>query len=520
MEIAFGAVSLADICIKYGIILVKACKSYRHGDKETRESILLIETRWIKIQRQLELLRQIWSSLDEDYQVHQNTVLQVLQGKAQAAITLIDSVVGDSKDESSMKTLMSKKGETKRAKYAVWVKNSLKSVLLDLKEWGEVFDVSWYLIIRLSSKEIDKELGPVAGGVKEPLSTLKDLREAIKSNVESRGDTLGSSVLLPNSLFETQVTVDQSFEIWLIGDKEQGQCPCLADVPTSVSTLSDVCSLAKILRQSEPFEFGILTCRGVAKFSAEDPNQPPVTRIIFDIPENLILPQSLRSALLAEPHDRPLDERFSLAKQLAKAVMFVHSAGFVHKNIRPENIITFGEKETGILWAFLTGFETFRLAEGKTLHSGDSDWEKNIYRHPHRQGINPEDDYIMQHDIYSLGVCLLEIGIGESLVLKNEGNIVSSPLILSAITSTTKGERAKANEVKTLLVKLAETKLLSSMGRKYTETVITCLTCLDKVNNNFGDWKEFLDENGVLVGVRFIEKVRHFQACITTHRGN
>jgi hypothetical protein len=50
------------------------------------------------------------------------------------------------------------------------------------------------------------------------------------------------------------------------------------------------------------------------------------------------------------------------------------------------------------------------------------------------------------------------------------------------------------------------------MGRKYTETVVTCLTCLD-ISNSFGDASEFLDENGILVGVRFIEKVKYRRLC-------
>jgi len=37
--------------------------------------------------------------------------------------------------------------------------------------------------------------------------------------------------------------------------------------------------------------------------------------------------------------------------------------------------------------------------------------------------------------------------------------------------------------------------------------VISCLTCLDKTDNGFGDQKEFFDEDGILVGIRYIEKV-------------
>lgn len=61
--------------------------------------------------------------------------------------------------------------------------------------------------------------------------------------------------------------------------------------------------------------------------------------------------------------------------------------------------------------------------------------------------------------------------------------------------------------MKRALVSLAQEKLPSKMGGIYTETVITCLTCLDKVDNAFGDEKEFFDRNGVFVGVRFIEKI-------------
>ena len=39
------------------------------------------------------------------------------------------------------------------------------------------------------------------------------------------------------------------------------------------------------------------------------------------------------------------------------------------------------------------------MADGRTLQSGDSAWGKNLYRHPHRQGLHPQDIYVMQHDI-------------------------------------------------------------------------------------------------------------------------
>ena len=137
---------------------------------------------------------------------------------------------------------------------------------------------------------------------------------------------------------------------------------------------------------------------------------------MFKIPKELSNePRSLRS-YLSSGANHTLTDRFKLAKQLAKSVSYVHTLGFVHKNVRPETILAFQDNMSVLDSIFLTGFEKVRVADGRTRLSGDSAWEKNLYRHPHRQGVNPEEAYVMQHDIYSLGVCLLEIGMWESFV--------------------------------------------------------------------------------------------------------
>jgi hypothetical protein len=54
---------------------------------------------------------------------------------------------------------------------------------------------------------------------------------------------------------------------------------------------------------------------------------------------------------------------------------------------------------------------------------------------------------------------------------------------------------------------LARTKLPRRTGTNYAEIVETCLTCLDDDNIDFGDESEFVDEDGILVGVRYFGKV-------------
>lgn len=62
-------------------------------------------------------------------------------------------------------------------------------------------------------------------------------------------------------------------------------------------------------------------------------------------------------------------------------------------------------------------------------------------------------------------------------------------------------------EIKNRLVAFARRELPRNMGDRYTEVVVTCLTCLDEDNVDFGDETEFQDAEAVVVNVRYIEKV-------------
>jgi len=206
----------------------------------------------------------------------------------------------------------------------------------------------------------------------------------------------------------------------------------------------------------------------------------------------------------------PLDERLQIARQISKSVLLVHATDFVHKNIRPETILIVDkEGQSNVKWPFLLGFDCFRTADGKTQRIGDDIWEKNLYRHPTRQGSRPEEEYSMQHDIYSLGVCLLEIGMWKSLLSWNEESKTFTALssLEIVIDCHLREKRREAFRTKWNLVTLAKRHLPYTMGPKYTNLTVLCLTCLDKNNNSFGDEKEFYDDDGILVGLRYIEKV-------------
>jgi hypothetical protein len=152
-------------------------------------------------------------------------------------------------------------------------------------------------------------------------------------------------------------------------------------------------------------------------------------------------------------------------------------------------------------------------------------------RHPTRQGSLPEMHYQMQHDIYSLGVVLLEIGLWSSfslpLVSHNSSSTTApNPLFFPdanlSYNSRSKNPLGPPSRIKAHLESLAMTELPSRLGKRYTDIVLLCLRCLDEnrgdENGHCGDGfgfgfgiggegEEIVDEDGIVIGVKYIENV-------------
>jgi hypothetical protein len=82
---------------------------------------------------------------------------------------------------------------------------------------------------------------------------------------------------------------------------------------------------------------------------------------IFALPKQQ-RPYSLRS-LLYSPSPS-LDAKFRIAKNLAKTIMSLHAANFVHKSIRPDTIVVQEDDEDEMSQAYLVGFEQLRPENG------------------------------------------------------------------------------------------------------------------------------------------------------------
>jgi hypothetical protein len=103
---------------------------------------------------------------------------------------------------------------------------------------------------------------------------------------------------------------------------------------------------------------------------------------------------------------------------------------------------------------------------------------------------------------------MLEIGLWQSFVsYDTDGNAAAPSQLLASVERHGNDPIAGPIKLKDALVALAKKELPERMGDRYTAIVVTCLTCLDLSNLDFSDEQEFQDEDDILVGVRYIEKV-------------
>ncbi|KAF2463302.1 uncharacterized protein BDR25DRAFT_298344 [Lindgomyces ingoldianus] len=515
-ELVLASLATADLAIKYGKVLLDLYKCFI-GAEELDDRILCIEFICISNYKQVTFLKKIWGSLDEEHQNLQGRIMQKLVAKLEDAINQIESVL-KKKDHDDGNTIIG----VKKWKYVFWAKESMDKTIQELQEWQRMFDPSWYLIMKIADPVIDEELARDDEGEKTKygslrhgfITTAKGVRDSLRTETHSQ-----PSIFLPDIRFASSHKTPISYCTAEIFIRPNGKTylldsvACLPGVDTDILN-KDVRDLARKLSGTDPLTFGLLRCRGVIKVFDETkiPKKLLSYDFVFYIPEGLRNPRSLRSVLITAGKEISLSARFRVAQQLAQSVSYVHTYGFVHKNVRPDTVLVFEDYTNGSTQSasFLLGFEKFRPAEGRTIRAGDSAWEKDLYRHPRRQGLKPEDAYLMQHDIYSLGVCLLEIGLWETFVTYpfGEGLGSASPSPLLAVLNEPEDDIVnKASLVKDALVQLSKKKLPACMGDKYTNIVVSCLTCLDESSLDFGDDSEFKDEDGVLIGVRYISKI-------------
>lgn len=172
---------------------------------------------------------------------------------------------------------------------------------------------------------------------------------------------------------------------------------------------ADVCELARKLSAMDPWIDGLLKCKGIIQHRRQLLVE---FEYVFSYPHEMQGHRSLRNKLLQSSGPLPsLAGRFRIVQHLAQSVSSVHTLGFVHHNIRPETILVFGTRLSALPYSFLVGF-TNACSRSDSTRWEYLSWERLLYQHPERLELEKEVGSKMRHDIYSLGVRLLEIGLG------------------------------------------------------------------------------------------------------------
>lgn len=167
------------------------------------------------------------------------------------------------------------------------------------------------------------------------------------------------------------------------------------------------------------------------------------------------------------PAIHPLNNRFEFVRRLATTLLFLHTTGFVHKNISSRTVFVMEAKGSdkaarfphALSEPYLLGFAAVRSKEGwsEALVPSASDWSRDIYQHPDRVKEGSSARFITTYDIYSFGVVLLEMGLWRPL--QRYEKQLSGPDV---------EERRKA------LLKICRD-LDATMGRGYRDVVQWCL---------------------------------------------
>lgn len=198
--------------------------------------------------------------------------------------------------------------------------------------------------------------------------------------------------------------------------------------------------------------------------------------LIFELPESddrVERPQTLHDLLVhSEAFPRPnLGERFKLALHLAQTCLQLHTSQWLHKGIRPQNILFF--PKDGMMRTlrnpYLAGFELSRMqgAEHLTEDLLSADVNVFLYCHPAKlQGAR----YEVRFDHYALGCLFLEIGLWTRLRDLFDREVV--PLDLTRVEDQKKWKRH--------LVSQAKHQLGPEVGVIFRDVALALLEGLDR----------------------------------------
>ncbi|TGO59531.1 hypothetical protein BOTNAR_0160g00070 [Botryotinia narcissicola] len=165
-----------------------------------------------------------------------------------------------------------------------------------------------------------------------------------------------------------------------------------------------------------------------------------------------------------------ITDRLQVARELCKTLLAFHTAGWLHKDIRSDNVMFF--RENGWSMPYVTGFSFARQDSPSEISEQPSQEPlADIYRHPHALG-EPSTSFQKHMDMYSLGLLLLELAEWKALK-----HIVAKCVEVRKIDSNVGVRLDGIAEIPKWLDKhvVATRKLNFRMGNIYADVAHSCL---------------------------------------------
>ncbi|KAJ1324508.1 Prion-inhibition and propagation [Microdochium nivale] len=248
----------------------------------------------------------------------------------------------------------------------------------------------------------EDEVQPTQKETRSTIPPLKNLKRTIRPFA---GKALTYTGLEFASYGKQQVLVQ-----WKVAEDEQWS-----------KYVDQMKSLAVLLTSLSDQSFRCLPCLGY--YSAESRGRHG---LIFSLPAEGPGPWKMTtlSDIIGLQVRVPLNRRLQLARALAETVLQLHTAGWLHKNLRPENVMFLGPPGASAedllrTEPFVMGYDSARPddpdAAAALTQVPEHDLVADLYRHPQARGLGRET-FQKRFDVYALGCLLVEVMCWEPLM--------------------------------------------------------------------------------------------------------
>ena len=303
------------------------------------------------------------------------------------------------------------------------------------------------------------------------------------------------------------------------------------------AVVDSVKKLAQLLNHKDnPTEFRVPRCLGYFQDKKHGRFgfvfKPTEGNAMKALPRTLL--QLIQDTVDGKMKKPSVTHRIELGKALTSSLLYLHTADWLHKALRSDNVLFLDKAANGqpdLTRPTLSGFEVARPMINTTdTQKPEADIEIRMYRHPEslHDEDRPDKPYCKTFDIYSLGVVLVEIALWKPIdkVLTHfdeEKLYASHPRLKELPDDDSEKIKARKDGVfdktyatsrptqqkkikEKLLRDAAITAVEAELGQVYRTVVKCCLTGRDELGLQDGD-NEAEASVGAKLGEAYYKKV-------------